>query len=184
MTDLFDRLDAPTAAAEAGYVNNPNDAGGETNHGITIAVARENGYAGRMIDMTAEQAKAIRRGKYFIRSGVYLLAAVSERVATEVYDAGILSGPGAAATWLQRALNVLNRGGKDYADIPVDGGVGPATVKALATYLKRNGSLAEPRLLKVLNCLQGAFFVSIGENRAANEAFENGWFDNRIALPA
>lgn len=178
---LFDRLDAPTAAAEAGYVNHPADKGGETAFGITIATARENGYAGRMIDMTSAQAKAIRRSKYFIRSGVYLLAPVSERIATEVYDAGILSGPGTAAIWLQRALNVFNRGGKDYADIPVDGGVGPTTTKALAAFVKRNGPLAEPRMLKALNSLQGEFFVSIGENRAANEVFEAGWFDQRIA---
>src|SRR5437879_243863 len=100
--------------------------------GITVQTARENGYAGPMAAMTADQAKAIRRSKYFIRSGVYLLAAVSDGVAKKIYDAGILSGTGAAAIWLQRALNVLNRGAKDYADIPVDGGVGPATVKALA----------------------------------------------------
>lgn len=181
MTDLFDRLDAPTSAAEGGYSNNPNDAGGETMRGITVATARENGYAGRMIDMTAEQAKAIRRGKYFIRSGVYLLAPISERIATKIYDAGILSGPGAAATWLQRCLNVFNRNGKDYADIPVDAGVGPVTVKALTAFLKRNGPLAETRLLKALNSLQGAFFISIGENRSQNETFENGWFDARIS---
>jgi hypothetical protein len=49
MSDLFDQLDAPTAAAEAGYVNNPADPGGETIWGITKAVARENGYAGPMV---------------------------------------------------------------------------------------------------------------------------------------
>lgn len=184
MADLFDRLDAPTAAAEGGYVNNPNDAGGETMRGITIAVARENGYAGPMRDMTAAQAKAIRRSRYFIRSGVYLIAPLSERIATETYDAGVLSGPGTAAIWLQRALNVLNRGGKDYADIPVDGGIGPTTVKALAAYLKRNGAQAEPRLLKLLNCLQGAYFAEISERREANETFMAGWLDNRVALPA
>lgn len=181
MADLFDQLDAPTAAVEAGYVFNKDDAGGETNHGITVAVARENGYSGRMIDMTAAQAKAIRRTKYYIRSGVYLLAPISEAIAREVYDSGILSGVATSAIWLQRCLNVFNRGGNDYADIFVDGGIGAQTVKALTAFMKRNGKLAEPRMLKALNSLQGEFFVSIGENRAANETFEAGWFDQRIA---
>lgn len=182
MTDLFDRLDAPTAAAEGGYVNNPNDRGGETHHGITVAVARENGFSGPMREMTAAQAKVIRRAKYYAKPGIYLIAPLSERVATEVYDAGILSGTGTAAIWLQRCLNVLNRGARDYPDIAVDGGVGPGTVKALAAYLKRNGAVGEVRLLKLLNCLQGAFFVAISESRGANEAFTNGWADNRISL--
>lgn len=96
MPDLFDKLDVPTAAIEGGYVNNPDDRGGETNHGITIGVARENGYAGRMIDMTAAQAKAIRRTKYYAKAGVYLLAPLSEAIATEIYDTGINMGTGTA----------------------------------------------------------------------------------------
>lgn len=180
MTDLFDFLDKPTAAAEGGYVFNKDDAGGETSFGITVATARANGYEGRMRDMTAAQAKDIRRSQFYIRPGVHLIAPLSERVATEVYDAGILSGPGTAARWLQRSLNALNRGGKDYADIAVDGAIGPGTVKALTAYLKRNGVSAEPRMLKALNCLQGAFFISITEQREANEVFLAGWLDNRI----
>lgn len=182
--DLFDRLDAPTAAAEGGYVNNPADRGGETNHGITVAVARENGFTGDMRDMTSAQATAIRRAKYYVRPGIYLLAPTSERVATEVYDAGVLHGTGTAVMWLQRSLNALNRGGKDYPDIAVDGGAGPGTASALKAYLKRNGVLAEPRMLKALNVLQGEFCITITERREANETFLNGWLDNRVSLPA
>lgn len=183
MSDLFDRLDAPTAAAEAGYVNHPSDRGGETNHGITIAVAREEGYVGAMRDMTAAQAKAIRRGRYYVRPGIHLLAPLSEAIATEVYDSAILHGPGVPARWLQRLLNALNRQGRDYADIPVDGAIGPTTAKALGAYLKRNRPRGEERLLKLLNCLQGAFVVAITEGRELNEDFLNGWADNRVALP-
>ena len=32
---------------EGGYVNDPNDSGGETNYGVTEKVARDNGYYAR-----------------------------------------------------------------------------------------------------------------------------------------
>lgn len=182
--DLFDALDGPTAAAEGGYVNNPSDRGGETMRGITVAVARENGFVGQMADMTAAQAKAIRKAKYYVKPGIYLIAPISQRIAAEVFDAGVLSGTGTAVMWFQRSLNALNRRGKDYPDVVVDGGVGPATAQALAAFLKRNGPLAEARLLKLLNCLQGAFMEQITEHRELDEDFLNGWLDNRVALPA
>lgn len=42
---------AAVFALEGGYVNHPNDPGGETNHGVTINVARNAGYSGRMIEL-------------------------------------------------------------------------------------------------------------------------------------
>ena len=45
--------------AEGGYVNDPQDKGGETNYGITVAVARANGYTGPMRDLTVAVARDI-----------------------------------------------------------------------------------------------------------------------------
>ena len=44
---------------EGGYVNDPRDAGGETCWGITVAVARANGWTGPMKDLPRETAAAI-----------------------------------------------------------------------------------------------------------------------------
>ena len=49
--------------AEGGYVNDPQDKGGETNYGITVAVARANGYAGPMRDLPVAMARAIATGR-------------------------------------------------------------------------------------------------------------------------
>ena len=54
---------------EKGYVNNPKDAGGETNWGITIATARRNGYTGPMRDLSRDQAAKIYLNEYVIEPG-------------------------------------------------------------------------------------------------------------------
>lgn len=50
---------------EGGYVNDPHDPGGETNYGITIAVARANGYTGAMHAIPMELVRKIYKTKYW-----------------------------------------------------------------------------------------------------------------------
>lgn len=181
MSDLFDTLVEGLIGREGGYVNDRADSGGETIWGITAAVARENGYAGPMRAMTRDQAKAIYRAKYWAKPGLYLVAQLSHAIAEELLDTGVNAGTGTAGIFLQRALNVLNRGGADYADLKVDGAIGPGTAGALKTFLTRNKPKGEGRLLKALNCLQGAYYIELAENRAKDERFVNGWLDNRVS---
>ena len=61
MSITFDEVFERTIGHEGGYVNNPKDPGGETNWGITIKTARENGYTGSMKSMSRLQAKEIYR---------------------------------------------------------------------------------------------------------------------------
>ena len=49
----FDRAFAALLGHEGGYSNHPDDPGGETNWGVTLTVARANGYVGRMQEMPA-----------------------------------------------------------------------------------------------------------------------------------
>ena len=51
-------------AVEGGYVNNPKDPGGATNHGITEQVARQHDYKGDMRDLTREVAESIYYADY------------------------------------------------------------------------------------------------------------------------
>lgn len=164
---------------EGGYVNDPNDSGGETNFGITEAVARANGYTGPMVDMPREVAFDIYSAKYWDAVRGDQLAQLSEVVAEEVVDTSVNMGPGRAGRFLQRALNVLNKATGLYADLVVDGDIGPATLRALDAYLTaRDGK----ELAKALNCLQGAYYIELAEKREKDERFVYGWLKNRVVL--
>lgn len=166
---------------EGGYVNDPNDAGGETNHGVTVAVARANGFTKPMREMTKEDARAIYLKQYWERPGFGKVYNVSPDIAAELFDTGVNMGPSVASKFLQRSLNVLNREKRDYFDIVADGQIGGETLSALMAYLGKRGEAGETRLLRALNALQGARYIELAELRSANETFVYGWLD-RVSL--
>jgi len=164
---------------EGGYVNNLDDSGGETNFGITLEVARDNGYYGSMKDMPHEVAFDIYAHKYWLPVHADDLSDVSIALAEEVVDTAVNMGVPRASGFLQRALNTLNNRGELYPDIEVDTHIGNATIGALRAYAdKRNIEV----LVKMLNCMQGAFYVDLAERREKDEEFIYGWFKNRVVL--
>ena len=179
---------------EGGYVDHPADKGGPTCFGITEAVARAHGYAGAMRRLPRAEAAAIYRRLYWLRPRFDEVAKRSARIAGELFDTGVNMGPAVAATFLQRALTALNRGGSDYPDLTPDGRIGPATLAALDTFLTTRGKAVDGRphpiqpgtadgetvLLRALEALQGERYLRLAERRPANEAFLYGWLANRI----
>ena len=166
---------------EGGYVSHAADKGGPTCFGITEAVARAHGYAGPMRQLPRSEAAAIYRRLYWQRPRFDEVAKRSSALASELFDTGVNMGPAVAATFLQRALTALNRGGKDYPDLTPDGRIGVVTLAALDTFLKARGqSSGETVLLRAMEALQGERYLRLAERRPANEAFLYGWLANRI----
>ncbi len=164
---------------EGGYSNRAEDAGGETMFGVTVSVARAAGYTGPMAEMPREVAVEVYSARYWDAVKADDLAVMSEAVMSEVVDTAVNCGPGRAGLFLQRALNVLNREESIYPDIVADGAIGPATLAALRGYLDaRDGDV----LVKALNCLQGAFYISLAEQRHTDESNVYGWLVHRVAL--
>jgi lysozyme family protein len=166
---------------EGRYTYNPNDSGGETMWGITAATARRNGYQGAMSQMPRTTAETIYRAEFFTAPGFDKVYSVSQAIAEEMFDTGVNMGVGLPGSWLQRILNALNRGGKDYPDMAVDGRIGPGTISALRTFLNLRGADGETVILRALNCQQGVRYLDITEARAQNEDFYFGWLLNRVA---
>jgi lysozyme family protein len=170
--DLIDR--------EGGYVDHPADRGGPTCFGITEAVARNHGYHGEMRRLPRDKAPAIYRHAYWQRPRFDEVGTRAPRLAQELFDTGANMGPKVAAGFLQRALNALNRGARDYEDIVVDGMIGSATLHALDAFLGHRGRAGESVLLRAIEALQGERYLHLAETRPANEAFLYGWLANRI----
>lgn len=164
---------------EGGYVNDPYDNGGETNHGITIKVARENGYTGNMRDLTLKQAQDIYIARYWHPLNLDAIAQTMPRVALEMFDSGVNCGIGIVGTWLQIALNAIN---VTYGpDLVTDGKVGPATLKRLAQVAKHRGApSAELAIFRALDCQQGQYYLNITRNNPTQRRFAYGWLMNRV----
>jgi len=162
---------------EGGYTDDPDDSGGETNFGITRAVATRYGYKGSMRDLPKQIAFDIYAARYWDKMHCDQIVALSEKIAAEVFDTGVNMGTGRAGIFLQRSLNVMNNRGHYYPDIIVDGAIGNNTIKSLRAYINRRG---DDVLYRALNSLQGAFYITLAERRVKDERFVYGWFKNRV----
>ncbi len=142
---------------EGGYSNHPSDPGGETMWGVTIAVARANGYSGPMRDLPVDVAKAIYRRLYWDAARADDLPPA---VRYAVFDAAVNSGVRQAAIWLQRAVGVSD-----------DGRIGPQTLTAARA--------AHPDTLR--RRMLG-FRLSAMTDMKGWQAFSRGWAKRIAAL--
>ena len=105
----FDRL----LGNEGGYVNDPNDPGGETNWGIS-----KRSYPNVDVKaLTREGAKRIYRTDFWERGG---MDGYDPAIAFQVFDIAVNSGIETAVRMLQRAAGVAD-----------DGHAGPVTIAAV-----------------------------------------------------
>lgn len=176
----IDKLIDDVIGREGGYSNHPADRGGPTRWGVTEQVARAYGFKGDMRVFPRDLAIEIYRKRYWQEPRFNEVAAVFPELGEEMFDTGINMGTKIPAQFLQRALNLLNRGGSDYPDITVDGRIGTMTIAALKQFKDKRGVAGGKVLLKTLDGFQLGRYADITETRPANEAFFYGWVANRI----
>lgn len=162
---------------EGGYVNNPADPGGATNFGVTESVARSHGYTDAMQLLPKELATEIYYKDYIVKPGFLPLVQIQPAVAEELVDTGVNAGPARAARWFQMSLNSLNRGGKDYPQINVDGRIGPGSIAAYQSLEKVRGKVGACELMiKLLDAHQAQHYISLTNM----PTFTPGWVAHRI----
>lgn len=128
---------------EGGFVNDPEDPGGATNHGVTIHTLRRLGIdVNRDSRIDVADVKALTRAQavdiyiehYFIRPG---LGALPEALQPSVFDMQVNAGANAVKI-LQRLLTSMG-----FPCDP-DGQIGPQTIRAAqAAYEAAPGHLAD-----------------------------------------
>ena len=110
---------------EGGYVNHPQDPGGETNLGVTKRVYQEHGGTKDMKDLLVEDVAPIYKKGYWDKMKGDDLPGGLDLC---VFDFGVNAGPGRAAKFLQQMIGTT-----------VDGGIGPNTLAKLEEYIRENG---------------------------------------------
>ena len=169
--------DGRPVSGRTGYVNHPDDPGGETNYGITRKIALENGYAGHMRDIPYPKILDIYRRKYWddLRGD----EVPDQEIAEELFDTGVNCGMPTVKRFLQRTLNVLNVKGTKYPDVVVDGVIGPRTIEALNRALTV-APWYRLCILRALDSLQCVRYIELAERNKKFESFVPGWLRVRV----
>jgi lysozyme family protein len=149
----FDDIIEKVLEHEGGYVDDPTDAGGETKYGIS-----KRAYPDEDIkELTVERAKELYKRDYWDR---FRTGSLPDRLRYIYVDMCINMGGGRAIKILQEACN-----SKNANKIDVDGGIGPATIKA--------ASSVEPFRLRAYRVM---FYAELVMKKPEQERFWVGWF--------
>lgn len=174
---------ADKTAVEGGYVNNVKDSGGETNHGITAALANDYktqlvtkfGWDGTMKNLSLDMAYWLYETHFWSRLYADDLMKRHALFADKLFDMAINMGVTTAGSYFQQVLNANNNQGTLYADLKVDGWIGPTTLKALDAYIAKRGAEGVNRMLCALLAEQGHHYLQLVQKRQKDEEFYYGW---------
>lgn len=160
------KIAADIVAREGGFLNDPDDPGGATNHGVTIGTLRRLGLdvtGDARIDvadvrrLTRAQAVEIYIEHYFRRPG---LAALPDSLHASVFDMYVNAGNNAIKV-LQRLLTDMG-----YPCDP-DGAVGPQTIRAAQTA----ADAAPSHLADAYGIARRNYYYALADSRPASRKF-------------
>lgn len=144
---------------EGGYVNNPNDKGGETKYGIS-----KRSYPSLDIkNLTLDHAKYLYYNDYWVKNKCNIIS--TYYTAEKLFDLSVNMGCKQAAIVLQRALRSVL--GKELTE---DGIVGLNTTNTLL-------KAPEDRLITALRSEAAGFYRLIVQKDPTQKEFLNGWLN-------
>lgn len=169
---------------EGGYVNHPSDPGGETQRGVTKAVAREEGYKGAMIafpkqcdDNTPVCSDKVYFERFMQRPGYLPIITASPAVGEELVNSAVNFGPARPSAWLQQSINALC----PSARVKVDAMVGPGTQAAFRSCQGVIGKLSFcMMMLDQMDGRQKAEYDRLVRVNPRLKVFHRGWINKRI----
>ncbi len=178
----FDIGFVETGGYEGGYSNDKNDRGGETWAGISRnnypnlrmwkvidALKVKNTKSVSGIPDIEKMVKDFYYEEFWCGQRCDEIDLIDPLVAHELYDSSVNCGKKNGVKFLQRALNRLNHGGKDYQDLLDDGDFGKNTMDALKICCKE--ATGRKLLLKCQNGEQYMYYCSLKQHE-----LYRGWF--------
>lgn len=164
----FQRALAFTRRAEGGYVNDPDDDGGPTSHGVTQVTwdrwrARQGLAPKPVAASTAEEREQIYFDEFWQRSGCYRFGPA---LAISLFDTAVNPGVDRAIALLQSVV-----GAKP------DSLLGPKTLSAIYTFGERKAA-------RDLQVARRGYYVARRFAKPTNAKFLNGWIARCDAILA
>ena len=154
MLTQFDDIIEVVLKHEGGYVNDPDDPGGETNFGI----AKRSHPNVDIKNLTKDGAKEIYKEHYWDGNKVESLPENLRHIAFDMY---VNQGKSRGVKILQQAANAKGAG------LKVDGGLGPMTLKAIT---ESNVELQRVRAYRI------KYYADLVTRKPDLEKFYFGWF--------
>lgn len=162
----IDEIAGEIVAREGGFVDDPDDPGGVTKHGVTLATLRRLGIDltgdGRvdradLRRLTPERARAIFVEHYFEKPGLGRLPVALQAT---VFDMQVNAGANAIRI-LQELLNDMG------ADLVVDGVLGPATLAAA----ERAAQAAPDHIADAYGIARRNYYYRLADARPASRKY-------------
>jgi lysozyme family protein len=160
----FDKQIGATLNFEGGYVDDPDDSGGETNFGISKRSYPDVDIA----NLTRAEAIKIYRLDYFVVPG---FAQLPDRIGAKVFDLGVNMGPATATKLLQRALNSLGV----RPPLSIDGGCGMHTIQASKE--KPEGDVVDRLVIEATN-----HYIALAAEHHQMRKYLRGWLRRASAI--
>lgn len=139
---------------EGGYVNNPNDKGGETNYGISKRQYPDLDIA----NLTIEEALEIYRVDYY---DAYRCGELPEALGLFLFDSIVNHGAERAVRFLQYAVKST-----------VDGLIGPKTIAKANLHSK---NINQSEVLRDMSLQRVEFYKRLVYRRPSQNVFLTGW---------
>jgi lysozyme family protein len=187
----FDDVFKMTMEFEGGYVDDPDDPGGETYKGIArkrhpswygwgeidVVKASIEGYEPKALNRLLQENPIVQEAvKQFYRLRFWdevMGDHISDFfLAREIFDTAVNMGPYNAIMFLQQALNILNRNQRLYNDILEDGKIGAITLSSVEALL-RHDNIED--LIFWMNIFQGARYAFLMRKNPKLEKYARGW---------
>lgn len=183
----------PLKQFEGGYDNDPDDRGGETYAGIARNFfPKWSGW--KLVDQIKKTARtraainAACKADHLLQDYVSAwykkewfdalgLGGLPQILANEIFEQAVNLGKAGSGKKVQIICNAYNYDSTTkkplFADLVVDGAIGPKTLAALYAIVARRASAES--LVHALNSMQGAHYLELAAKKASQRKYTNGW---------